>query len=90
LTISKTEASRLNKTIKEEITAWLNRLIDGIFLKIRRKIISKEAILCAVGMTESGKKEFLEFLPGGRESRQAWEQFLIVIISTAYFTRCLI
>ena len=63
--ISKTEASRLNKTIKEEITAWLNRpinkkfshlFIDGIFLKIRRKIISKEAILCAVGITESGEK----------------------------------
>ena len=40
--ISKTEASRLNKTIKGEITAWLNRpikkkfsflFIDGVFLK---------------------------------------------------------
>ena len=68
--ISKTEASRLNKTIKEEITAWLNRpinkkfshlFIDGIFLKIRRKIISKEAILCAVGMTDSGKRSFWDF-----------------------------
>ena len=48
--ISKTEASRLlNKTIKGEITAWLNRpikkkfsflFIDGVFLKIRRKIIT--------------------------------------------------
>ena len=68
--ISKTEASRLNKTIKEEITAWLNRpinkkfshlFIDGIFLKIRRKIISKEAILCAVGITESGEKQHCLF-----------------------------
>ena len=83
--IEKTEASRLNQSIKAEITAWLNRpinkkftylFIDGIFLKIRRKIISKEAILCAVGMTESGEKEFLGFIPGGRESREAWEQFL--------------
>ena len=70
--ISKTEVSRLNKTIKAEITAWLNRpikkkfshlFIDGVFLKIRRKIISREAILCAVGMTESGEKEFFGFLP---------------------------
>ena len=70
--ISKTEASRLNKTIKGEITAWLNRpikkkfsflFIDGVFLKIRRKIISREAILCAVGMTELGEKEFFGFLP---------------------------
>ena len=68
--ISKTEASRLNKTIKEEITAWLNRpikkkfshlFIDGIFLKISRKIISKEAILCAVGITESGEKQHCLF-----------------------------
>ena len=83
--IKKTEASRLNQSIKAKITAWLNRpinkkfsyvFIDGVFLKIRRKIISKEAILCAVGMTESGEKEFLGFLPGGRESREAWEEFL--------------
>jgi len=87
--ISKTEASRLNQSIKSEIAAWLNRpinkkfsylFIDGIFLKIRRKIISKEAILCAVGITESGQKEFLGFLPGGRESRQAWEQFLTHLV----------
>jgi len=37
---------------------------DGIFLKI--------AILCAVGITESREKEFLGFLPGGRESRLRW------------------
>ena len=87
--ISKTEVSRLNKTIKAEITAWLNRpikkkfsflFIDGVFLKIRRKIISREAILCAVGMTESGEKEFLGFLPGGRESREAWEDFLTHLV----------
>ena len=73
-------------------------------------------------MTESGEKEFLGFLPGGRESREAWEGFLthlvrrgvdpravkliisdgcpgmiraikpyslIVITSTASFTKCL-
>jgi len=44
--ISKTEASRLNKTIKEEITAWLNRpinkkfsflFIDGVFFKNKKE-----------------------------------------------------
>ena len=68
--IKKTEASRLNQSIKAKITAWLNRpinkkfsyvFIDGVFLKIRRKIISKEAILCAVGMTDSGKRSFWDF-----------------------------
>ena len=68
--IDRFKASRLNKTIKKEITAWLNRpinkkfsylFIDGIFLKIRRKIISKEAILCAVGITESGEKQHCLF-----------------------------
>ena len=52
--ISKTETSRLSKTIKREITAWHRPIkkkfsflfIDGVFLKIRRKIISREAILC--------------------------------------------
>ena len=44
--ISKTEASRLNKTIKGEITVWLNRpikkkfsflFIDGVFFKNKKK-----------------------------------------------------
>ena len=36
--------------------------------------------MCAVGMTESGEKEFLGFLPGGRESREAWEDFLTHLV----------
>ena len=31
-------------------------------------------------MADSGRKEFLGFLPGGRESRQAWEQFLTHLV----------
>lgn len=96
--VSKSEVSRLNKTIASEIITWLNRpikkkfvylFIDGIFLKIRRKIISKEAILCAVGMTESGEREFLGFLPGGRESREAWEEFLTHLVKRGLDPRVL-
>jgi len=44
---------------------------------LRRNKASKEALLCAVGITETGDKEFLDFLLGGRESQISWENLLL-------------
>lgn len=87
--ISASQVSVMNKAVKEELLKWLNRpikkkfaylFLDGINLKIRRQVISKESLLCVVGVTEDGAKEFLGFLLGGRESAQAWESTLLHFI----------
>jgi len=44
---------------------------------LRRNKASKEALLCAVGITETKDKEFLDFLLGGRESQISWENLLL-------------
>ncbi|TLY28971.1 MAG: IS256 family transposase [Ignavibacteria bacterium] len=77
--------SVFNGQLKEEFLKWMNRPIespirylylDGIALKLRRNWISREMLLCAIGITAEGKKEFLGFILGGTESGASWE-FLI-------------
>ena len=79
----------MNKSVKKELIRWLNRpitqkfaylVIDGAYFKVRRKRISREAALCAVGITEKGQKEHLGFIQGHRESQQAWEFLLTQLV----------
>jgi len=56
------------------------QVIDGAYFKVRRKRISREAALCAVGITEKGQKEHLGFIQGHRESQQAWEFLLTQLV----------
>ncbi len=44
---------------------------------MKRDRASREALLCTVGITETGEKEFLDFLLGGRESQVSWESLLL-------------
>ncbi|MBW1929020.1 MAG: transposase [Deltaproteobacteria bacterium] len=69
----------------KELIRWLNRpitkdiaylIIDGAYFKVRRKRVGTEAALCAVGITEDGQREYLGFIQGQRESREAWEFLL--------------
>jgi putative transposase len=77
--------SAFNGQMSEEFLTWMNRPItspirylylDGIALKLRRQWISKEMLLCAIGITSEGKKEFLGFVLGGTESGASWEFLL--------------
>jgi len=86
---SATTVSRCNQVLKEEYLKWMNRpisqsirylFLDAVNLKIRRHWISKEALLCAIGITEDGKKEFLGFMLGGRESTASWESLLLLLL----------
>jgi putative transposase len=79
--VSPAEVSRMNKSVKKELIRWLNRpiaekfaylIVDGAYFKVRRKRISREAALCAVGITENGHREHLGFIQGHRESQKAW------------------
>ena len=87
--VSPAEVSRMNKAVKKELIRWLNRpipqkiaylVMDGAYFKVRRKRISREAALCAVGITEEGQREYLGFLQGHRESQQAWEFLLTHLV----------
>jgi len=55
--------------------------LDAVNLKIRRHWISKESLLCAIGITQDGKKELLGFLLGGRESTKSWENLLLLLMN---------
>ena len=87
--VSPAEVSRMNKRIKKELIRWLNRpltkrfaylIIDGAYFKVRRRRVSREAALCATGITEGGEREHLGFIQGHRESQQAWEFLLTQLL----------
>ena len=82
-------ASRCNKVLQQDYIKWMDRpicnkirylFLDGINLKLRRHWISSESLLCAIGISEDGKKEFLGFLLGGKESTQSWESLLLMLL----------
>lgn len=81
--------SRANKVLQREYLQWMNRSInkpicylflDAVNLKVRRHWVSQESLLCAVGITKDGTKEFLGFMLGGKESTRSWEQLLMHLI----------
>jgi len=83
---SASKVSDFNQSLKEEFVAYFNRpieeairylFLDAVSLKVRRNWISREALLCAIGITEGGRREFLGFILGGRESTKSWEDFLL-------------
>jgi len=80
--------SRCNKVLQQDYIKWMNRpiskkirylFLDGINLKLRRHWISSESLLCAIGISEDGKKDFLGFILGGKESTKSWESLLLML-----------
>jgi transposase-like protein len=87
---SSATVSRSNHILQEEYLQWMHRpitepirylILDAVNLKIRRHWVSKEALLCAIGITDKGTKEFLCFHLGGRESTHSWETLIEKLIS---------
>ncbi len=86
---SATTVSRCNQVLQQDYLKWMNRpisqsirylFLDAVNLKVRRHWISKEALLCAIGITADGKKQFLGFMLGGRESSSSWESLLLLLL----------
>lgn len=84
--VSASAVSEMNKTLREGFLQWINRpikkkiiylVLDAIHLSVKRAEVAKEALLCAVGFSGEGEREFLGFVLGGRESAQSWEDFLL-------------
>lgn len=80
--MSKSTVSRVAKSLQADFDAWRKRdlsgdpvlylFLDAIWLKVRQGERMKEAVLCAYGITESGRKVLLHLDLGEKESYTAW------------------
>jgi len=80
--ITSSDVSRFSDTILPDVIAWLEHPItepfdylylDAIYLPIKLpKATEKAALLCAIGLTRTGKRRVLGFLLGDRENDDSW------------------
>lgn len=84
--ISAQTISRIAQQLDEAVTAFHRRpletryrylFLDGVVLKHRGALaVRKRVLLCAYGMTATGRREFIDFMLASGESAIAWEAFL--------------
>ena len=55
--------------------------LDGLYEPLRVRGVSREAVLCAWAITVEGRKVLLSLSLGGRESYEAWREFLRDLVS---------
>jgi putative transposase len=85
-TVSATTVSRVSRILDASVAAFHRRpirrryrflFLDGVVLKRKTGIGSvKRVVLVALGMTEDGKKEVIDFTVAHGESQAAWDAFL--------------
>jgi transposase-like protein len=83
---SPSTVSRIFHSLDEECTAWRQRpldthyryiYLDGTYFTIGYEDdYEKTPILAAMGVKENGERDVLGFMPGDKESRPAWDEFL--------------
>lgn len=84
--LSATTVSRVSRILDASVTAFHRRpirrayrflFLDGVVLKRRTGIGSvKRVVLVALGMTQDGRKEIIDFTIAHGESQAAWDAFL--------------
>jgi len=84
--ISAQTVSRIARSLDVEVQLFHSRpladvyqylFFDGISLKVKGAAkVHKRQVLCAYGITLTGKKEFISFRQGADESEAKWEAFL--------------
>jgi len=83
--VSPQTVTNLTKGIEEEREAWIKRplkkrytaiFIDAIWIKIRRDVVSTDAVYLVAGIDEKGRKEILGMYIGATESAVVWEEHL--------------
>ena len=84
--VSATTVSRVSRILDASVAAFHRRpirrayrflFLDGVVLKRKTGIGSvKRVVLVALGMTEDGKKEVIDFTIAHGESQAAWDVFL--------------
>lgn len=82
---SKQTVSNLTKLTIEDLEAFHKRplnkryacvFLDATHIPLRRDTVQKEAVYIAVGITEDGYKEVLDFTVAPTESAHVWEEIL--------------
>jgi transposase-like protein len=84
--LSSSDISKFSETVLPDALTWLNRpitakiaylFLDAIYLPVRRsEFIKDQALLAAVGMTDTGERMVLGFLLGDRENSESWTALL--------------
>jgi transposase-like protein len=84
--LSRSAVSEVTETLWEEYEAFQARdlselgvlylFLDGLYEPLRVHGVSREAVLCAWAITVEGRKVLLSLSLGGRESYEAWREFL--------------
>ncbi len=89
--LSRSAVSEVTETLWEEYEAFQGRdlselgvlylFLDGLYEPLRVHGVSREAVLCAWAITVEGRKVLLSLSLGGRESYEAWREFLRDLVS---------
>ena len=75
--------TNLTQKVEEEREAWCNRklrkkyvavFVDALMVKIRREVVSSDAIYLILGVNEEGKREVLSLVVGASESAGEWKE----------------
>lgn len=84
--LSRSKVSEVTEVLWEEYEAFQNRdlsdlpllclYLDGLYEPLRTHGITREAVLCAWGITLDGRKVLISLALGNKESGQAWLEFL--------------
>jgi len=83
--ISPQYVSNITKEIEEERIAWQGRklkprytavFIDALFVKIRREVVSTDAVYVIAGIDDQGYRDILGLWIGAEESSRFWKQVL--------------
>ena len=84
--VSATTVSRVAKSLDTAVAAFHQRpikrryqflIFDGVVLKRKTGAgAAKRAVLVALGITQEGRKEIIDFFIAPGESQEAWESFL--------------
>jgi len=82
---SKQTVSNLTQLVSEDVQAFHERkletryaciYLDATQISIRRQTVEKESVYIAIGITEDGAKEVLDFTIAPTESAQVWEELI--------------
>src|SRR5699024_1096739 len=82
---TKQTISNLTQLVSEDVHAFHERklekryvciYLDAIHIPIHRQTVEKEAIYIAIGITEEGTKEVLDFTIAPTESTHVWEEMI--------------
>lgn len=84
--LSHSTVSSISNALEPTLREWESRpipagicylFLDALYLPVRRPgFTSKQALLTALGLDETGQRHILGFMLGDRESQHSWEAFL--------------